>query len=67
MHACSQALLSAFDEHADSKRAMPMRAYMKDIDAFYGIPSPNRKNSANMSSLNSPKQFLRIGSILYEI
>lgn len=43
MHACSHALLSAFEEHADSKRALPMCSYMKNIDSFYGIASPDRK------------------------
>ncbi|MFN4902567.1 MAG: DNA alkylation repair protein [Ignavibacteria bacterium] len=59
MHACSQALLSAFDEHADSKRAMPMRAYMKDIDVFYGIPSPNRKKLCKHVLAQFPKTILK--------
>lgn len=43
MHELAKDLLTAFEEHADSKRAVPMRSYMKDIDAFYGIPAPLRK------------------------
>jgi len=58
MHACSQALLSAFDEHADSNRALPMRAYMKDIDAFYGISSPDRKQLCNNIIAQFPKTIL---------
>jgi len=58
MHACSQALLSAFDEHADSNRALPMRAYMKNIDAFYGISSPDRKQLCNNILAQFPKTFL---------
>jgi len=58
MHACSQALLSAFDEHADSNRALPMRAYMKNIDAFYGISSPDRKQLCNNILAQFPKTIL---------
>ena len=58
MHACSQALLSAFDEHADSNRALPMRAYMKNIYAFYGISSPDRKQLCNNILAQFPKTFL---------
>ena len=58
MHACSQSLLSAFDEHADSNRALPMRAYMKNIDAFYGISSPNRKQLCNNILAQFPKTIL---------
>lgn len=58
MHACSQALLSAFDNHADSNRALPMRAYMKNIDAFYGISSPDRKQLCNNILAQFPKTIL---------
>jgi len=58
MHACSQSLLSAFDEHADSNRALPMRAYMKNIDAFYGISSPDRKQLCNNILAQFPKTIL---------
>ena len=55
MHDCTKALLSAFEHNADPERAIPMRAYMKDIDAFYGIPSPIRKQLLRQILAQYPK------------
>jgi len=46
MHPFATSLLEVFEQYADPKRAAEMSAYMKEIDAFYGIPSPHRKQIA---------------------
>jgi 3-methyladenine DNA glycosylase AlkD len=58
MHDCTKAVLSAFEQYADPERAIPMRAYMKDIDAFYGIPSPTRKQLLRQTLAQYPKSIL---------
>jgi 3-methyladenine DNA glycosylase AlkD len=46
MHPFVTLLLQIFEHNADAKRAIEMSAYMKHIDEFYGIPSPQRKQFA---------------------
>jgi len=46
MHQFVTLLLHTFEHNADAKRAIEMSAYMKHIDEFYGIPSPQRKQFA---------------------
>ena len=58
MYPCSQALLSACNHHADPQKAIPMYAYMKEIDAFYGIPAPLRKQVLRQTLAEFPKDIL---------
>jgi len=46
MHPFVAILLRFFEVNADAKRATEMSSYMKHIDEFYGIPSPQRKQFA---------------------
>ena len=58
MHTFAAFLIELFEYHADSERAMPMKAYMKDIDEFYGIPSPQRKELFREALQQFPKSIL---------
>lgn len=46
MHQFVKMLLQEFEKNANPQRALEMSAYMKHIDEFYGIPSPQRKQFA---------------------
>ena len=46
MHQFVKMLLQEFEKNANPQRAQEMSAYMKHIDEFYGIPSPQRKQFA---------------------
>jgi len=46
MHPFVTLLIRIFEDNADGNRAAEMSAYMKHIDEFYGIPSPQRKQFA---------------------
>ena len=46
MHQFVKMLLQEFEKNANPQRAFEMSAYMKHIDEFYGIPSPQRKQFA---------------------
>lgn len=46
MHPFATLLLDFFEVNADVNRGKEMSAYMKHIDEFYGIPSPQRKQFA---------------------
>jgi 3-methyladenine DNA glycosylase AlkD len=58
MHSFTVFLIELFDHNADSERAMPMKAYMKDIDEFYGIPSPQRRELLREALQQFPKHIL---------
>jgi 3-methyladenine DNA glycosylase AlkD len=46
MHQFVKMLLQEFEKNANPQRALEMSAYMKHIDEFHGIPSPQRKQFA---------------------
>ena len=46
MHQFVKMLLQEFEKNANPQRALDMSAYMKHIDEFHGIPSPQRKQFA---------------------
>ncbi len=55
MHQFVKMLLQEFEKNANPQRAQEMSAYMKHIDEFYGIPSPQRKQFAKAGSMLHPK------------
>jgi 3-methyladenine DNA glycosylase AlkD len=58
MHLFAATLIATFEHNADPERAIPMKAYMKDIDEFYGISAPLRKELFREARAQFPKDIL---------
>lgn len=43
MHPYTQGIIDLLSGHADREKAVPMKAYMKGVSEYLGIPSPERK------------------------